>query len=70
MNDVVAGYRKMAGKSQSEMAKALNISTNTYRNKELGKSEFNSKEMFNFLKLVKLKKPDVTLEDIFLSEEV
>ncbi|QBX25350.1 DNA-binding transcriptional regulator, XRE-family HTH domain [Streptococcus henryi] len=38
--------RKKAGLTQAQMAKKLDISENSYRMKELGRTDFKSTEMF------------------------
>ncbi|CCW39578.1 helix-turn-helix transcriptional regulator [Streptococcus agalactiae] len=38
--------RKEKGLSQEEMSKVINKSSNTYRDKELGKRDFTQSEMF------------------------
>ncbi|HGK8095236.1 TPA: helix-turn-helix transcriptional regulator [Streptococcus pyogenes] len=38
--------RKEKGISQEEMSKVINKSSNTYRDKELGKRDFTQSEMF------------------------
>ncbi|OFJ59199.1 hypothetical protein HMPREF2856_02805 [Staphylococcus sp. HMSC073C02] len=66
MNKVL-GYRKMLGKTQQQMAKELNISEQSYRNREKGKINFKKNEMIKF-KIMLLEKglKDITLDDIFL----
>lgn len=56
--------RKQKGLTQEDMAKELGITPNTYRNKELGHTFFNAKEMFKISDL--FQKP---LDDIFLPSE-
>lgn len=65
MNNIISGYRKMSGLSQKEMAKQLQVSEGTYRNKEKGNSFFKTNEMEAFWKLVYEKNPNVSIEDIF-----
>ena len=64
----VLGYRKMLGKTQQQMAKELNISEQSYRNREKGKINFKKNEMIKF-KIMLLEKglKDITLDDIFFS---
>lgn len=66
--NVVAGYRKMIGMTQAEMANQLNISEVTYRNKEKGKIPFKDFEMEIFYKLLKRIKPSVNITDIFFTQ--
>jgi len=63
----IAGYRKMLGLTQREMARHLNISEVTCRNKEKGNSAFKDKEMKLFYEVFSQKNPKVTIEDIFFS---
>ncbi len=62
----VKGYRTMAGFTQEEMAKALNISMVSYRLKETGEREFTESEMRAFVEKVKTTNPSVTLDSIFM----
>ena len=57
----------MLGKTQQQMAKELNISEQSYRNREKGKINFKKNEMIKF-KIMLLEKglKDITLDDIFL----
>lgn len=55
----------MAGFTQKEMAKELEMSYMGYRNKELGKNEFKRDEMMKFAAIVKRAIPEVTVQDIF-----
>lgn len=66
--NIVAGYRKMIGMTQAEMAKQLNISEVTYRNKEKGKIPFKDFEMEIFYKLLKQIKPSTNITDIFFTQ--
>ena len=45
--------RKEKGISQEEMAKIINKSTNSYRDKELGKRDFTQSEMFKIASFFK-----------------
>lgn len=69
MSDIIAGYRKMAGLTQKEAAKKLNISEGTYRNKENGKASFKDKEMRKFFELVRKENPSIGIGDIFFTRE-
>ena len=62
----VKGYGTMAGFTQEEMAKALNISMVSYRLKESGEREFTESEMRAFVEKVKTTNPSVTLDSIFM----
>lgn len=50
LQTVLYGLRKERGLTQKELSKKMGISEVSYRNKELGKSEFTQDEMF-FLSL-------------------
>jgi len=65
---IIAGYRKMTGLSQKDMAKKLNISEGTYRNKEKGKASFKDNEMKVFYELVRKNNPTVTFQEIFFTD--
>lgn len=65
---IIAGYRKMTGLTQREMAKRLSISEGTYRNKEKGKASFKDGEMKVFYELVKKTNPSVTFQEIFFTD--
>lgn len=57
------GLRKVSGDSQKVLANLIGISENSYRNKELGKTKFNSDEMFIIANYY-----NKTLDDIFLQQ--
>lgn len=61
----IRGYRNMLGKTQTEMAKVLNISPQAYMNKEKGYVDFRNEEMMNFKNQLLPLFPDITIEDIF-----
>lgn len=64
----VAGYRKMLGLTQKEVAKSLDITEATYRNKEKGRTSFKDYEMNLFVRLIKSKDPNIKIEDIFFND--
>lgn len=64
MNDKIAGFRRICGLTQAQMAEKLSISVTTYRNKESGKTKFTSEEMKIFTDLVKTI-INVEMESIF-----
>ncbi|MGM0214296.1 helix-turn-helix transcriptional regulator [Enterococcus sp. AZ109] len=66
MNKIV-GYRKMLGKTQSEMAKIFNVSTQSYWQKENGKARFSDEEKILFKKMVQDIFPNITIDEIFFS---
>lgn len=59
------GYRVMLGKTQRDMAKELNISVQSYNNKETGKTAFNDKQRLAIKSMVAEIKPDVTIDELF-----
>ena len=61
------GYRVMLGKTQRDMAKELNISVQSYNNKETGKTaltSFKLKTSYKIYRLTKIK-PDITIDELF-----
>ena len=68
MTNKVKGYRNMLNLSQKEMAKLLDMSTLSYHNKEKGKYEFKDAEKIKFKRMLEPHFPNITLEDIFLSD--
>ena len=61
----VKGYRNMLGLTQKEMAKKLNISSQSYHNKEKGYVAFKDSEKLIIKKMLLPMFPNITLEDIF-----
>lgn len=64
-SDKIRGYRHMLGKTQAQMAEMLNISPQSYHNKECGKVRFTDDEKMIFKKMLLPFFPDITIEDIF-----
>ena len=64
-SDKIRGYRHMLGKTQAQMAEMLDISPQSYHNKECGKVQFTSEEMLAFKKMLLPFFPDITIEAIF-----
>lgn len=62
------GYRVMLGLTQRQMAKKLNISLQSYNNKETGKNAFNDKERLAIKSMVAEIKPDITIDELFYSD--
>lgn len=62
------GYRVMLGKTQRDMAKELNISVQSYNNKETGKTAFSDREKLAIKSLVAEIKPDITIDELFYQE--
>lgn len=59
------GYRVMLGKTQRDMAKELNISVQSYNNKETGKTAFSDREKLAIKTMISEIKPDVTIDELF-----
>ena len=62
------GYRVMLGKTQRDMAKELNISVQSYNNKETGKTAFNDREKLAIKTMVSEVKSDITIDELFYQE--
>lgn len=65
--NTLKGYRVMLGLTQSQMADKLNISLQSYNNKETGKTPFNDKERLKIKSMVSEVKPDITIDELFYS---
>ena len=65
MVNKIAGYRKMLGMTQKEMAKHFNISSQAYWQKEKKKVPFSDKEKVIFKGLLKSIFPNITIDEIF-----
>ena len=63
--DKLKGYRVMLGLTQREMAEKLNISLQSYNNKETKKTSFNDKERLMIKAMVAEIKPDITIDELF-----
>ncbi|WP_427813502.1 helix-turn-helix transcriptional regulator [Enterococcus sp. 22-H-5-01] len=63
----VAGYRKMLGMTQQEMAKSFGISLQAYFKKENGKVAFSDQEKLLFKELLLPIFPNITIDDIFFN---
>ncbi|HFI0327342.1 TPA: helix-turn-helix transcriptional regulator [Streptococcus suis] len=61
------GYRVMLGLTQKNMASKLDISLQSYNNKETGKTPFNDHERLIIRDLVREIKPDITIDELFYS---
>lgn len=62
------GYRVMLGKTQRDMAKELNISVQSYNNKETGKTAFNDREKLAIKTMISELKSDITIDELFYQE--
>ncbi|WP_449461353.1 helix-turn-helix transcriptional regulator [Streptococcus suis] len=61
------GYRVMLGLTQRAMADKLDISLQSYNNKETGKTPFNDKEKKAIKTIVAEVEPGVTIDELFYS---
>ncbi|GAB0289468.1 helix-turn-helix transcriptional regulator [Staphylococcus pseudintermedius] len=66
----IAGYRKMLGMSQSEMASKMNISVQSYSKKENGKVAFKDSEKVLFKNLLLPYFNNITIDEIFFANEL
>lgn len=62
------GYRVMLGLTQQQMADKLNISLQSYNNKETKKTPFNDKERLAIKSMVSAIKPDITIDELFYQD--
>lgn len=62
------GYRVMLGLTQQAMAEKLNISLQSYNNKETGKNAFNDRERLAIKSMVAEIKPDITIDELFYQD--
>ena len=60
----------MTGKNQTYFANVLGNSLNSYANKEKGRTQFTQKEMELFYREVKKYIKNISVEDIFFSQEL
>lgn len=65
MKNYVAGYRKMFGITQKELAEKIGVMPATLCNKETGKRLFSQAEMISILEIFKEFDRSVTLDKIF-----
>lgn len=65
--NLIVGYRKMLGYTQSEMAKKMGISSQSYWQKEKGRVSFSDKEKIIFKKLLQSLFPSITIDEIFFN---
>lgn len=66
----VTRYRKFLGLTQKEMADELNISKQSYWNKENGKTAFSDEEKLYIKNMLIDYFPDITIDDIFFNDIV
>ena len=63
MQNKLAAHRRFLGKSQSEMAALIGVDVRTYKNKELGITQFKAREMFAIAREF-----GVSIEELFAPE--
>lgn len=68
--NLIVSYRKMTGKNQTYFANVLGISLNSYANKEKGRTQFTQKEMELFYREIKKYIKNISVEDIFFSQQL
>lgn len=61
----IAGYRKMLGLRQVDLAKTLDITVQAYSKKETGKTAFNDGEKVKLLNLFKVANNSLTIDSLF-----
>ncbi|MFW7361588.1 helix-turn-helix transcriptional regulator [Vagococcus fluvialis] len=65
--NVIAGYRKMLGYTQEDMAKILNISKQSYWLKENKKVSFSDIEKSKLKEMLVPLFPNITIDEIFFT---
>lgn len=65
MHSKLFEYRKQLGLTQSDVAKILKLSTNSYNKKENGIVPFKEKEMMTIKILLKNRNINSSIEDLF-----
>lgn len=66
----ISRYRNFLGFTQQEMANFLEISKQSYWNKENGRTAFSDKEKVKVKNLLIDYFPEITIDDIFFDEKV
>lgn len=67
MINKIAGYRKMLGMTQADIAKVFGVSKQAYSSKERGKVPFKDTEKVIFKNLLKDVFPNILIDDIFFN---
>lgn len=65
MRNKIAGYRRMLGKTQKDLAALFGISTQAYSSKERGKTQFKDSEKLIFKNELQKLFPGITIDEIF-----
>lgn len=68
--NLIAGYRKMLNATQSDMAKALGISKQSYYRKENQLVPFTDQEKILIKRMLIPLFPNITIDDIFFNQKV
>lgn len=69
MPNKLAGYRKMYGIQQKDIAKIIGIPVQTYCNKERNqKAEFRRSEMIKLTHFFKKLNPSLTMDELFFNQ--
>lgn len=66
----VEKYRKFSGFTQQDMADKLQISKQSYWNKENGRTAFSDEEKVKIKNMFTSDFPDITYEELFFNEMV
>lgn len=67
MKDKIAGYRRMLGMTQMQMAEYFGISKQAYYLKEKGSTSFSDEEKVLFKEMLLPLFPNITIDEIFFS---
>lgn len=67
--NIVSGYRKMLGYTQSDMANKLGISKQSYYRKENRLVPFSDKEKLTIKEMLIPLFPNITIDDIFFTDK-
>ncbi|MGY3748296.1 helix-turn-helix transcriptional regulator [Vagococcus salmoninarum] len=65
--NIIAGYRRMLGYTQNDIAQLLKISKQSYWLKENGRVAFSDKEKVIFRNLLVSIFPDISIDEIFFA---
>lgn len=67
MQNKLAGYRRMLGMTQKQMADEFGISKQAYYLKEKGNTAFSDSEKLQFKEMLKPIFPHITIDEIFFN---
>ncbi|MDT2864286.1 helix-turn-helix transcriptional regulator [Vagococcus carniphilus] len=68
--NLVVKMRRFAGLTQTDVAKILKVSLQTYYKKENGKTPFNDDEKIILKELFSKDFPEVTIDELFFNQKV